>query len=256
MRTAILVLVLFTAAACSADGEVVTGSGDRVTLGYELEAFTQVSVSDAFAVQILADSTGNQSVEVEIDDNLLDRVDIRVDGERLLVGFKDSIRVRVGDRPIVEITMSHLDWLEVSGASEVVANGVTAEDFEVEGSGASTIILDGEINNLVGELSGASTLTVGGIDAANVTLGVSGASKAFLSGTVDRLVLDASGASRVQADDLSALIGDLEASGASTIRALLNESGSADASGASTIVVAGDATLDTTTSGSSSIQRD
>lgn len=256
MRTAILVLVLFAAAACSSDVEVVTGSGERVTLSYELEPFTRISVSDAFRIQIVAGSTDDQSVQLEIDDNLVDRVDIRVDGERLLVGFEDTFRVRLDDRPVVQIAMRHLDWLEVSGASEVVADGIAAEDFEVEGSGASTIVLDGEIDNLTVDLSGASTLTVAGIDAADVTVEVSGASTASLSGNADRLILDASGASRVQAGDLSVLIGDLEASGASTIRVLLNESGSADASGASTIVVAGDATLDTTTSGGSSIQRD
>ena len=242
-------------AACSSDVSTIAGSGERVSRTFDLEAFSEIDASNAFRVEVEVDSGASQSVVVEIDDNLADRLDVRVDGQRLHVGLDDDVRVRLDDPPTAAITVNELSWLGASGASAVSVQGVAAAAFDLRASGASTIELFGTVDALVGDLSGASKLEVADIGGGDVELGLSGASGGALSGEASRLSLDVSGASRVDTRDLTALDAVIEASGASEVKVFASGSVQADASGASNVTVAGDAELDANTSGSSTVER-
>ncbi len=257
MTRAVLVLgaVLMLSSGCGTDLEVVTGSGERVTRSYEVAPFTEIDVSDAFRVRVTVEPTAPRSVELEADDNLVDRADIRVDDGRLRIRWEDSLRLRVDEPPTVEIVVEGLDRIEVSGASTLTVDGIVTPEVEVRGSGASTIAVRGDIGGLTGRLDGASTLTLEEIDGGDVTFDVAGASSLTLSGAADSLVLDVGGASRVEARDLATLIADVDANGASTIEVSVSESVEADASGASTIRISGGAEIDSSASDGSTVER-
>lgn len=212
----LLVACTFVWVGCGFD-DVVTGSGDRVTRTFDLDDATEIDVSDAFRVRVVVDPAGAQSVILEIDDNLADRVDIGVRDGRLRIGLEDSLTIRVDDSPTVDVVVAQLARVGVSGASNVTVDGVAVERFAATASGASSIVLRGRV--------------------------------------ADSIALDASGASRIDAADLSAVTADLNASGASRILALVTDAARANATGASTVLVSGDADLDATTSGASTVSR-
>jgi hypothetical protein len=218
-------------------GEQVVGSGRSATQEYDFSGFTRVGVGSAFEVDI--NQGDDYAVAVTVDDNIVEYLDVRVDGDTLLIGLRPSLRL--GFRNMVlraEITMPDLAGLDLSGATRTRVNGFSNDrmvDIEV---------------------SGASQLT-GDLTSGEMNVEASGASRVELNGETGALDARASGASTLRLQDLASTDTRVDASGASTI--VVNPSGrlTGDASGASTVRYAGSpSTVQVDTSGASSVRQD
>ncbi len=214
------------------------GSGVPETASFEFAEtgdLTGVSVSNAFEAEVRV-ADGPATVEVTVDDNLIDDLEVELRGGTVHIGF-DSGRYRTDVIPTAVISVPVLLDVEASGASTV--------DVESELDSASVTI----------DASGASSITAE-VTAGLVRIDASGASLITLGGQADETVIDASGASRVRLDDLDAGQADLSASGASQIHVGAATEIDVDASGASRIV-APDGTLDAVElSGGARVDRD
>ncbi len=227
-------LVLFGATACNASFVFdVEGSGVAETVTYDFESFDEVDIGSAFQADItIAD--GPPSVEITIDDNLVDKLDVRVDDGELKVDM-DGGRITFEVEPTIVITMPELTELELSGAADGTVRELDADELKVDVSGASTADIRGTVRDLILEGSGGSEFRMDG-SAARVDLDLSGAGSAdFRDAPVGAAHVDLSGGSRADFDEIDEVAGDL--------------------SGASTIVVPEDADLAVSTSGASEIKR-
>ena len=238
----LIVMVPFVSACCGipdisdlipVSGGEVRGSGNVVTQEFSITGFDKVDVSHAFTVDIgQADSF---SVDVSIDDNLVEYLRVEKQGSTLKIGLEPGPNY-LSTHATAEVTLPELTGLELSGASHGTVSG-----FE------STRALDVD-------LSGASHL-VGDVECGNARFDVSGASHLTLTGSGEDAIIDASGASHVDLADFPVADASVDASGAS--HATVNPSGrlNAEASGASHVKYLGRPSLGSIeTSGTSSVE--
>jgi hypothetical protein len=217
-------------------GEQVVGSGRPTTEEYDFSGFTQVEIASAFEADVTQGD--GYSVSVTVDDNIVQYLDVRVDGDTLRIGLKPMLRFSFRNTTLrAEITMPDLTGLEASGATRVDVRGFKNDKrVDVNASGASQV--NGDLS--AGEMS---------VDA-------SGASRVELSGQTGRLDATASGASTVRLGNLASTDTRVNASGASNIT--VNPSGrlTGEASGASNVRYTGSpATVQVNTSGASNVRQ-
>ena len=213
---------------------VLIGSGNLETKEYAFTNFTEIEIGSAFEFEVQQSSS--YSINVTVDDNVMDYVQVSRDGQ--------SLKIRLGTLPSlrlvtlrVSVTVPQLSGLTISGASRG-----TVSDFSSTGDLDVTV-------------SGASTVS-GGITAGNVDFDISGASTVELEGSANDMVADVSGASRFNLDDFIVNNADVDISGASTGTTNLNGRLDASVSGASTLYYIGEPTMgDISTSGASTLSK-
>ncbi|MEL6982504.1 MAG: DUF2807 domain-containing protein [Actinomycetota bacterium] len=197
--------------ACQIDIE--TGSGETVTETYDISEFTELEVSSAFDVEV---EIGDEaSLVIDIEEDVLDRLEVEQDGDRLRIGF-DSGLFSISGPLEARITVTELTAIDFDGAVDAEIDGLDADQLDVTLSGASQVDASGSVGVLVIDADGASEADFGNT-------------------SVERAEVDASGASRI------------DVNGASEVRG--------QASGASSVDVSPDAdNVNVTTSGASSVE--
>ncbi len=170
----------------------VKGSGNVVKVNREVSDFTQIDVSNAIQVEIVAQK--DFSVEVEADDNILPLITTEVRGNVLRI--KSENRYNSNTPVIVRVSAPNIEDLDVSGASKVNLTNLNNESLQIHSSGASKINVEGTTTNLEIETSGASKIEAENLKSENVSVDASGASKINVAVSND-LKVDASGASNI-----------------------------------------------------------
>jgi hypothetical protein len=210
----------------------LVGSGDLETETYTFADFNKVEISSAFEFEI--EQSSSYSIEITVDDNIMEYVRVSQDGQTLKIGLKPA--TWIGPATLkASVTMPELSGLDISGASrgtvsnfsstenlDIMVSGasrvtgdIVAGDVDFDVSGASSVELDGSANDIVADVSGASSLKLDDFTVSNANVDLSGAS----SGTVNlngRLDADVSGASRLWYIG-EPTMGDIDTSGASTV---------------------------------------
>lgn len=232
--------------------EVVTGSGDIITLQMDYEDFERIEAGYAFDIEVTRADT--YQVHLVIDEVLVEYLNVKQSGGTVYIGLKSGYNYMNQSRK-AEITLPRLSRLELSGASEGVISGFsTTDDIDFELSGASRLeIKELKTGKTDLDLSGASEVT-GSIDTNEGNFRLSGASTLELSGSAPDISVEASGASEVILKDFSAVTAEVELSGASDAELVVSKRLDIDLSGGSKLIYSGDPKLGSIdVSGSSSI---
>lgn len=211
-----LALLAVVASGCGVLGEA--GSGVLVTRRIQVPAgIERVEIGDAFRSTILV-GTAAPSGEITMDDNLLDRLRVEVDGDTISIDLDGRVR----DATLrANIGLIRLRRLAVSRASQVRVEGLVTDDLTIEASGASEV-------------------EVGSVELDELFLNVSGASQVSIEGTAGHLRTDVSGASRIALFGVEADEAEADVSGASEAELTVLDRLEARASGASSVRYRGD----------------
>lgn len=211
-----LALLAVVASGCGVLGEA--GSGVLVTRRIQVPAgIERVEIGDAFRSTILV-GTAASSGEITMDDNLLDRLRVEVDGDTISIDLDGRVR----DATLrANIGLIRLRRLAVSRASQVRVEGLVTDDLTIEASGASEV-------------------EVGSVELDELFLNVSGASQVSIEGTAGHLRTDVSGASRIALFGVEADEAEADVSGASEAELTVLDRLEARASGASSVRYRGD----------------
>ncbi len=237
VRLLVALLVIGMLAGCTFNtGSVITGSGHTTTKDYDFSGFTKVDIGSAFQNQI---TRGDRyATSVTIDDNLVDYLDVRVDGNTLHIGLKPILSLGFRNTTLkAQITMPDVEGLNLSGATRTNITGFS------------------NTKSVPVTVSGASQLR-GDITTGQMQLRASGASTVEITGSTGPLNVDASGASTVRLDNFKSTDTQVQSSGASNVT--VNASGkiSGEASGASSVSYVGNpASVQVNTSGASSVKQ-
>lgn len=215
-------------------GIVARGSGRLLTREIDISGFTTVEASNAFEVDITyADA---YVVRLTVDDNLLEFVQIRREGNRLIIGLDSSRVVALNNGTLrATVVMPRLQAVRLSGGARanvgvfsisgtfaVYASGastfkgdINATRVTAEASGASSIGLVGHTEELAVNASGASRADLSGLRTTGATADLSGAATVMVTAE-QRLDYSLSGGSRLEYQGQPA-IGKAETSGGSTV---------------------------------------
>ena len=195
------------ASACT----IEIGSGETVAETYEVGDFSRISVDRAWTARV--DVGPETSVEVQVDKEALDNVDIRVEGDTLIVDLEGGLFSISGDLD-VHITTPELVGLKADGASQVDIDDLDADRFELDVDGASQVTADGDVGELVIQADGASQIDFDRVTVASAEVDGNGASQIGLTAAAEvRGRLD--GASQLDVSDTTSV--DVATNGASSV---------------------------------------
>ena len=260
MKKAIIIAAIVVAVAVTSTVLILegwpgglVGSGNLETETYAFTDFNKVEISSAFEFEI--EQSNSYSIEITVDDNIMEYVRVSQDGQTLKIGLKPAIWV--GSVILkASVTMPELSGLDISGASRgTVSDFSSTRDVVIDVSGASRVTGDITAGDVAIAVSGASTVT-GDITAGDVEFDISGASTVQLEGSANDMVADVSGASSFHLDDFTVNNADVDFSGASSGTVNLSGRLNADLSGASRLWYIGEPIMgNIDTSGASTISK-
>lgn len=187
------------------------GNGNVLKQEREVDPFSRIDAGGAFEVIITKGEP--QSVIIESDENLLDKIITEVNNGTLELSSKG---LRNFSKLKTYITVPDLTEVYAHGASTVKGTNLfDSQKFIIEVSGAGEVFFEVSTGDLITELSGASELV--------------------LKGTAEYHKSVLSGASELKAYDLVTENTDIETSGASNANVHATNSLTANSSGASKI---------------------
>lgn len=176
--------------ACQVD---INTGGETVTETFDVTEFTEVEISSAFDVTI---EIGDEpSVEIDLNDEVLDRLEVEQDGDRLSIGFDGGLFSISGPLD-ARIVTTDLTKVSLDGAVDASIRGLDASQLDVELSGASQVTGRGSVGVLVIDADGASQADFADTEVERAEVDVSGASSVDLNGAAE-VRGQASGASSV-----------------------------------------------------------
>jgi hypothetical protein len=173
---------------------IVNGSGNLVTEEQHLSDFTIADIGYAFDVEII--QANSYSINITVDDNLLDYVEVFKTGNTLTIRLKSGYSYHSATKRAV-IMMPELYELRLSGATH------------------GTVVGFDSTNELALDISGASSLNGDFLTSENAQITVSGASSVEINGTAADLQISVSGASHLDLSDFPVHDVDVDISGAS-----------------------------------------
>ncbi len=169
----------------------IRGNGHITTENRPISDFTTIEAHGAFDIEW---SPGAPALAITTDENLQRHVNASVRSHKLLLETRD--RLRTTRKLRVRLTSSALSGAALHGAVILRAANITARDFYLDGTGATTTTLSGTVNALTASMSGASKLDADQLRAQNAELVITGAGKAEVMAT-ERLRVAISGAGKV-----------------------------------------------------------
>ena len=170
---------LLTFAALALGGCHVTGirgNGDITTETRTVEDFTSVEADGAFRITW---SNGPAGLKITTDENLQRRIESSVSGQKLRLHSRGQLRPTDGIR--VTLSSSGMNGARLTGAVRLNATKLSGKGFYLEGTGATRVVVDGTVNELMAIMSGASKLDAESLQAEAVQISISGAGKADVS---------------------------------------------------------------------------
>jgi hypothetical protein len=222
MTKAYAILGLMSVLTLSGCDDGIEGNGERASETRQLSSFVKVRSNTELDVEIVQGDV--QQVRVDLDSNLLDLVQTRVDNETLYI----TTVYYIGDAlegPHVRVTMPELSAAKLSG------------------SGSMVVEVDQPERALDLYLSGSGSLRFEGRTAA-VGAFLSGSGDMRLRGETSDVELSSSGSGKIFGHELSAASGSLDLRGSGDISAEISDSVNVSLSGSGQIDLFGDASID------------
>lgn len=201
----------------------------------DVSNFNELSVSDAFVVELSVGST--ESLEIEVDERYINDVVTQVRGGKLIIEIKENRNTRrMKESPRAYLTVKSLDKISLSGAVNLTTfDPLEGDRLDVDISGASVLKMEVEVEDFRLEASGACVVK--------------------MEGTTSKQLVKTSGATSYSAYDLESEYADIRVSGAGSARVSVSEELDVRASGASDIKYRGRPSVNSNTSGASSVRR-
>lgn len=184
-----LVVVLAVFQSCS--WFTPKGNGNIVEEDFQVGLFNEIKVNGNFFIHL---KQGNEyAVVVRTDENLIDHMEVKLKGNRLVVKSKNALRPSRENH--LYITIPELTFLKLNGANTLKTSGIIRSE------------------NLIIELNGASNMTMEA-EIAHLTVELNGAGEANLSGMAEELALKVNGAGKYNGLEMKTIVADVHINGA------------------------------------------
>ncbi len=145
-----------------AGGTSVVGSGVSREEPRNISGYTSVVVQGSINVTLKA--ANDDKVVVQADDNIVPLIETRLEGTRLVIGFRPNVMLRTRTEPTVQVDFKRISGVQLMGSGNMRADRIATDVFEatVRGSGNLRVDqLDADVVAL--SLSGSgNVMTAGG----------------------------------------------------------------------------------------------
>jgi len=222
-----LLIVLISSSFVSAQ---VKGNGNVTKQDRQVASFDEINVG--CAINLFLSQGDIQSVSVETDENLQDRISTKVNNKQLVLNCEN---VRNASKMNVFVTVVTLTKLEANGAAVVKGTGpIKAEQISILASGASKVNLEVDAKSVYNDASGATKESLI-LHADVLKSDISGASNVKYTGSAIEHKTEVSGAANLEAIEFVTDNTNAEVSGAAKASLMARKQLKADLSGAGSI---------------------
>ena len=251
-------LMLVSATACA---ERITPSKNYVTKKVNVGSFNAISTSSSVDV-IYTQSSGGQDVEIYAPDNLVNYIDVRVEGGVLKVGFKSprnnfSINgkhkkeVRVSAPAVNSLKASSSiikNGLKTSGkvtvkassSGDVTGSTISCDDFAATANSSGDVILEKvSCTNFSADASSSGDVSIKNLNAADVSADASSSGDVILAGICENASYRASSSGDVKAKGMKAVNVTASASSSGDVECYVTGSLTAKASSSGEVAYKG-----------------
>lgn len=158
-------------------GPPITGSGRGVTELRDLEAFEKISLKAPADVFVTIGD--EQSVELEVDDNLVDVITTEVRSGRLEIGANKNFKTDLG--VVLRITVPKLQAATVTGSGKVLVETLDCDRFEGKVTGSGDLKASGKAKRVEATVTGSGDLDFSDLQAEEAEAKVTGSGDLMLS---------------------------------------------------------------------------
>lgn len=173
----------------------IRGNGIITTETRNVPDFTSVEADGALSVTW---SNGPVALQITTDQNLLSRIETSVSDGKLRVHSRGQLHPSKGLRGGIRVILSSsaMSGARLAGAVRLTATKLSGKGFYLEGAGATVVVVDGRVDELMATMAGASRLEAESLQAETVAISIAGAGKAEVSAS-KALKVAISGAGKV-----------------------------------------------------------
>ncbi|QOI97274.1 MAG: DUF2807 domain-containing protein [Flammeovirgaceae bacterium] len=220
-----------------------------------------------------------QKVELEGTRDAIDKVEVRVEGNKLVIRSKEkwfNWNWTDTDRINAYITVKDIEGLSVSGSGDMIVENrircnalklsvsgsgslkveTDAGDTEVNVSGSGDMIVRGSLASFTGDISGSGKIEMNAAVSGNAAFEISGSGKAVASGKSSGVDVDISGSGKVLAADLETSKCRVRISGSGSVEINVKDELDAKISGSGDVRYRGNpAHVNAHSSGSGSVKK-
>jgi hypothetical protein len=226
MRSLIVLVSSLAVAACGMTaGAQEGGSGKTAQRNFDVGAFDSVGLAGSHDVVVTVG--GPVSVRAEGDPDIIDKLDIRVDGSTLKIGTQKGVSWNVGfmrnRKPVtVYVTVPRLVAAAVAGSGDLKVDRVDGDRFR-------------------GAVAGSGDLNVAAMRVGEAEFSVAGSGDLRAAGSTDRLKANLAGSGDLDLSGLQATDADVSVAGSGDLRARATGNASVSLNGSGDVTMAGGA---------------
>lgn len=233
MFTYLIIPLLLSTVFLSACGlRVIQGSGDITREDREVSGFDKVDFS-GFG-RVLVSQGDEESLSIEVDDNLLQYINTAVVGDTLEIDFDENVLLKPSDSIIFRLSVIDLVAIDVSGAGSFEIGQFAGETLDIT-------------------MSGAGKIDVDSIEAIEISVVVNGAGNISIAGAVEVQEVEVSGVGDYNALDLESDQATVNISGAGDADLWVHDELNITISGAGNVSYYGDPQVNQSISGLGSV---
>lgn len=243
MRTKWMILVIIGAIltlACGFPGffssRNLRGSGNVETETREVSDFQRVSIDGVGELHLVQGE--QESLRIEAEDNILDKIETRVVGGKLTIGYESGFLGWniVPTEPIrFYLTLPELDEMTVNGGVKIMSEAW-------------------EGNDLLLTINGAADIELESVSLNRLELRLEGGSDCEISGETGSLEVRVDGAGAVDLDELRSSTAEITVNGLSDVRVWVTDSLDVEINGAGQVGFYGDPEVTSVINGLGSVQ--
>ena len=159
-----------------------TGSGNRIRQMRPAGEFTRVIADDAMDVEIRIGPRA--SIEIEGDDNLIDRVSAEAEKGTLHLRVRGSYRVR--EPMVARITVPQLERVDLEASGNARISGLDGGRLALAGHGSGSFEAEGAVDEVDVRIQGSGDARLDRLraEAAHIVINGSGNARAHVTGSL------------------------------------------------------------------------
>jgi Putative auto-transporter adhesin, head GIN domain len=169
----------------------IQGNGNIKTEERTVSSFANVDMRGAFEIEW---QNGAPSLRITTDENLLPYIESDVSGDTLRLRTREQMRPSHGIKVVASSPTRA--GAKISGAVKLAAKQLSGPRFALESSGASQVLLDGNVDELLADMTGASELAASTLQTKTAEISTTGAGDAELA-VAETLKVAITGAGKV-----------------------------------------------------------
>ena len=123
IRYILMLSLLFIITSCGVSEDCFKGKGNRVSQTFPIENFTKIKVYDG--VWLVIKEGANYEVRIETSDNIIDVLDVRLNGDMLIVKDNSTCNVaRDYGQTVVYVTSPNLEEIHSKTDQDIKSDGI------------------------------------------------------------------------------------------------------------------------------------